>query len=244
MSRRTAAKLVAIVHGIFEAARPRYGVATNPARDVTRWKLDYAATALEFPFYEPEQVYALQRAAASEQDGAIYVTAAFSGLRLGELLGLRVRDVDFDGDTIRVLRSIDISGGSRRPEERQGPLRAACSAGRDGAREAPSTRDVHRAMTTTSSSAPTAATSTAPRSDAATAPRRPPRSSRRSASTISATRSRRSSRPIRRRASVSCKPGSDTPTSGRWSATATTGRRRRPPSASAGSSVSSLPPRA
>ena len=120
MSRRTAAKLVAIVHGIFEAARPRYGVATNPARDVARWKLDYAATALEFPFYEPEQVYALQRSAASEQDGAIYVTAAFSGLRLGELLGLRVRDVDFDGDTIRVLRSIDIREGAVVPKSGRG----------------------------------------------------------------------------------------------------------------------------
>jgi integrase len=109
--RRTAAKLVAILHGIFEEARKPYGIATNPARDVTRWKLDYQATAVEFPFYEPEQVYALARAAANDQDAAIFVTAAFSGLRLGELLGLQVRDVDFVGEMIRVLRSIDIREG-------------------------------------------------------------------------------------------------------------------------------------
>jgi len=91
----------------------------QPARDVPGWKLDYQTSALEFPFYEPEQVYALARAAANQQDGAIYVTAALSGLRLGELLGLQVRDVDFVGETIRVLRSIDIQAqfgaSGRRP---------------------------------------------------------------------------------------------------------------------------------
>jgi integrase len=120
MSRRTAAKVVAILHGIFEEARTEYGLTSNPVRDVARWKLDYQASTLEFPFYEPEQVYALARSAANEQDGAIYVTAAFSGLRLGELLGLQVRDVDFAGDTIRVLRSIDIREGVGVPKSNKG----------------------------------------------------------------------------------------------------------------------------
>ncbi len=45
------------------------------------------------------------RAAASEMDGAIYLTAAFTGLRRGEVLALRWRDVDFEGSTIRVRAS-------------------------------------------------------------------------------------------------------------------------------------------
>jgi integrase len=45
------------------------------------------------------------RASASEQDGVLFLTAAFTGLRRGELLALRWRDVDFAGSTIRVRAS-------------------------------------------------------------------------------------------------------------------------------------------
>ncbi len=39
--------------------------------------------------FSPEEVWALVRAAASEMDCAIFLTAAFTGLRMGELLALR-----------------------------------------------------------------------------------------------------------------------------------------------------------
>ena len=48
---------------------------------------------------------AFVRAAQDDQDGVLYLTAAFTGLRLGELLGLRWEDVDFDAATIRVRRN-------------------------------------------------------------------------------------------------------------------------------------------
>ena len=49
---------------------------------------------------------ALVRAADTDQDDAIYLTAALIGLRLGEVLALRVRDVDFEAETVRVLQSV------------------------------------------------------------------------------------------------------------------------------------------
>ena len=55
--------------------------------------------------FSPEEVWALVRAAAPRRTRAIFLTAAFTGLRRGELLGLRWRDVDFTGSTIRVRAS-------------------------------------------------------------------------------------------------------------------------------------------
>jgi integrase len=97
---RTAAKLTTMLHGILERARRAYGLEGNPAADVERLPLRYDPAA--FDFYSPEEVHALVRAAASEQDGAIFLTAAFSGLRRGELLALDWRDVDFERRSIRV----------------------------------------------------------------------------------------------------------------------------------------------
>jgi len=56
-------------------------------------------------FYSPAEVHALVRAAANEQDGAIYLSAAFTGVRPGELVAFRWRDMDFEADTIRVRAS-------------------------------------------------------------------------------------------------------------------------------------------
>jgi integrase len=96
---RTVQKLLAVLHSIFAFARKEYGLPTNPAEDVQRLKLPHAAP---LAFYSVEEIWALVRAAASPQDAAMYLTAAFTGLRRGELVALRVRDVDFVKRTIRV----------------------------------------------------------------------------------------------------------------------------------------------
>src|SRR3954447_13154856 len=102
--RRQAAKLVALLHSMYERARVLYGLPRNPAADVSKIKLSYDAAS--FDFYTPEEVWALVRAASDEQDSAIFLVAAFAGLRRGEICALRWRDVDFVRRAIRVETSV------------------------------------------------------------------------------------------------------------------------------------------
>src|SRR3954464_2690684 len=109
MSNTTKIKILTVLFGIMERARKRYRLPANPIRDIEKPRMETAPGG-ELQFYSPEEVFALVRAAESEQDAAIFLTAAFTGLRRGELVALRWRDVDFTGSLIRVRRSYSYGG--------------------------------------------------------------------------------------------------------------------------------------
>ena len=99
---RTLQKYLVVLHGVFKRAMKVYGLPRNPMAIVERPRLPRRAG---IDVFSRAEVIALVGAAANEQDGVLYLTAAFTGLRLGELLGLRWEDVDFGADAIRVRRN-------------------------------------------------------------------------------------------------------------------------------------------
>jgi integrase len=98
----TKRKAVVILHGIFKRAKKVHGLPSNPVADVEKPPL---ARSGDIEVFSPEEVWALVQAAAGEQDAAIFLTAAFTGLRMGELLALRWRDADPAGSAVRVRAS-------------------------------------------------------------------------------------------------------------------------------------------
>ena len=99
---RTINKYLAVLHGIFAWAQRRYRLPSNPVASVEKRPTRKVGN---IDVFSREEVMALSRAAASEQDGIVYLTAALTGLRLGELLALRWRDVDFPNSAVHVRQS-------------------------------------------------------------------------------------------------------------------------------------------
>ena len=204
LPRRQADKLVAILHGVFERARRAYGFPRNPVDDVERLKVSYSG---RFDFYSPEEVHALARATASEQDG-LFPRRRFHRAQARRACALRVRDLD--SRPRRSASRVDRHDGRARHSEvgrtRSVPMvpEAAqalrvCSAVTTNRRRRPGVRRRGRRLPRRVGAAP----------PLQGAQKRP--SSGRSASTISGTRSAASPRG-RPRAAASCRSGWATPT--------------------------------
>jgi integrase len=118
LSNRSKNKLLIQRHGIFRRAQIVWALPANPLARVEKHPMRPSG---DIQVFAPEEVWALVRAAGSPPDGALFLTAAFTGLRMGELLALRWRDVDFAGATIRVRGSY---AGGQLTTPKSGKVRA------------------------------------------------------------------------------------------------------------------------
>jgi integrase len=95
-------KALVLLHGILQRAKKVWGLSVNAAAEVEKPPVKRSG---EIQVFSPEEAWALVRAATTELDAATFLTAAFTGLRLGELLAQSWRDLDFSGSVIRVRAS-------------------------------------------------------------------------------------------------------------------------------------------
>jgi integrase len=144
-SRKTVNKIVVQMHAIFEHAIEHHNLVVNPVARVKR--LRESNDPARFDFFSPDEIDILVAAAArgahrdpgrpavseeeqalrsfeDQQDAAIYLTAALTGLRRGELLAVRWADIDFEQSSIRVYEgySANTTGKTKSRKSRTVPM--------------------------------------------------------------------------------------------------------------------------
>jgi len=96
-----------LLHSIFEFGQRRGWTATNPCKLVDKPRV--GAADADIRFLDQAELEALLRSASDDDVGRVdrvmWLTAAMTGLRQGELLALRWRDVDWLAGRLRVRRS-------------------------------------------------------------------------------------------------------------------------------------------
>ena len=104
LSARVIVRHLTVLHGIFRRAMRVWGLTVNPAAAelVERPPVRYSG---DFKTLTPDEVRLAAAHADSDQEAALIVAAAFTGLRQGELLGLRWEDVDFANERLQVRRN-------------------------------------------------------------------------------------------------------------------------------------------
>jgi integrase len=103
LSAKTVRNYVGVLHSIFDYAVKKKWASTNPCAEVEeKPKSDPHG---DIRFLDEVDLEALLRAEGDETRRTMYLTAAMTGLRQGELLALRWRDIDWTAARVRVRRN-------------------------------------------------------------------------------------------------------------------------------------------
>ena len=104
---KTTLNALGVLHSIFEYARREEWVQSNPCTLVDKPRAPDGDPDIRF--LEPEEVEALLRGAPDDDLGRVerrmYLAAAMTGMRQGELLALRWQDIDWPAQRVRIRRS-------------------------------------------------------------------------------------------------------------------------------------------
>ena len=116
-----------LLHSIFEFGQRRRWITTNPCKQVDKPRAE--PTDADVRFLDQGELEALLEAAPESDPGRVdrlmWLTAAMTGLRQGELLALRWRDIDWLAGRIRCARaSCEASSGRRSRTARHAPYRS------------------------------------------------------------------------------------------------------------------------
>jgi integrase len=122
LSTKTVQNHLTFLHGIFKFARKRGWVSTNPVASVDRPR-QVGSSRRRVRYLQPDELDAVVRAVQDDVleavERALYVTAAMTGLRQGELLALRWVDCDWIARRIRVADNYT-RGQLDSPKSREG----------------------------------------------------------------------------------------------------------------------------
>jgi integrase len=112
--------VLGLLGAILETARKRGWTTRNPVSDYEKPRKPRSEVE-ELRFLTLEELEAALRAATADELGrlerALILTAAMTGMRRGELLGLRWKDIDWDAHKIRVVRTY-VGGRADTPKSR------------------------------------------------------------------------------------------------------------------------------
>lgn len=103
-----------VIRHVFDYAISENILTVNPS---TALLLPNCKPTLQKDAFSPEQEQALLRTASTHPDGLMIYVLYYTGIRRGEMLGLRWEDIDWNSKMIHICRSVDFL--SKKPDKPQ-----------------------------------------------------------------------------------------------------------------------------